>query len=231
MTVPAPFEGVAWTLSATTDLGVGLGDVEVTALFEAGRVAGGSGCNRYTGGYAVDGESLTIAPGLVTTMMACPEAQMAVERAFLGRLAQVTAFVVDGSRLTLVDAAGAGLLVFEHVPPERALAGDWEVTALRTADAVASPIAGSGLTLSFDGERLSGNTGCNRLDGRFTATGTRLELGPLATTRRACLDADLARQEQDFLAALAGTAAFSATRSQLTLLADDGTIRVTLARA
>ena len=39
-----------------------LPDVEVTALFEDGKVSGSDGCNNYSGAYTVDGTSLTVGP-------------------------------------------------------------------------------------------------------------------------------------------------------------------------
>jgi heat shock protein HslJ len=77
----------------------------------------------------------------------------------------------------------------------------------------------------------SGSAGCNNFNGGFTVDGQQLTFGPLATTRKACADPAIGQQETDYLAALASTRTFSSTSSMLTLLADDGTITVTLARA
>ena len=226
----ASLEGATWTLSADTDLGVPLDDVDVTALFTDGRVAGTSGCNRYTGGYTLDGDALTISPGMAATMMACPAPQMAVEQAYLAALAEVAAWSVDGTTLTLADTAGTALLVFEQIAGEDALAGDWTVTALRTANAVSSPLAGSELTLAFADGQATGSGGCNNIFGGFTVDGQQLTIGPMGATRMAC-EPPIMQQEKDYLAALDATRTFSSTSSMLTLLAEDGTITVTLVRA
>jgi hypothetical protein len=50
-----------------------------------GTVFGDSGCNRFTGGYKVKGDRITIGP-LASTMMACPQPQMDAEASFLFKL-------------------------------------------------------------------------------------------------------------------------------------------------
>lgn len=60
--------------------------VRQTITFDAeGRVYGDAGCNRFTGGYRVKGDRLTIGP-LATTLMACEPDVMAAEQTFLTRL-------------------------------------------------------------------------------------------------------------------------------------------------
>ena len=225
-----PLERVAWTLSAATDLGVDHSAVDVTARLAGGTISGRGGCNHYSGPYALDDHSLTIGPQLVSTMMACPDPAMAVEASYLRLLPTVDSFTIDGDTLTLTDATATPVLVFDHIPAESALAGSWSIVAVRTADAVASTLPGSQLTLTFDGGRASGHAGVNRFHGDYTAAGEHLTFGPLATTRMAAIDPAVGRQEHDLLAALAATATFSATRRQLALLATDGTITLTLVR-
>ncbi len=50
-----------------------------------GKVFGEAGCNRFTGGYTTDGQSITIGP-LATTLMMCSERVMNAETTFLVRL-------------------------------------------------------------------------------------------------------------------------------------------------
>ncbi|MCC5975657.1 MAG: META domain-containing protein [Rubellimicrobium sp.] len=79
-------------------------DAEVTMLFEAeGRVSGSSGCNRFFGGFALTGEGLGFDPNMAGTMMACEDATMELERAFLESLPLVTGFDIgtDGGLLLL----------------------------------------------------------------------------------------------------------------------------------
>jgi heat shock protein HslJ len=224
-------EGVTWTLSDKTDLGVPLGDVDVTARFLAGQVGGTSGCNQYRGTYVRNGDQLTIQPNVASTLIACPAPQSAVEAAYLKVLPTVATYAINDTTLTLSNAAGKVVLVYDHIAGEQILAGDWEVTALRIPNAISSPVPGSTLTMSFKDGQVSGSSGCNTYSGSYTVNGDQLTFGPMATTRKACADQAVSDQETAFLAALEATASFSGTKSAVTLLAADGTITFNLARA
>src|SRR5215218_4852926 len=62
--------------------------------------------------------------------------------------------------------------------------------------------AGPTLRLDAAEKRATGNGGCNQFFGGYTLSGESLRLGPLASTRRACADEALTRQETAFLRAL-----------------------------
>src|SRR3712207_3795710 len=55
------------------------------------------------------------------------------------------------------------------------------------------------LTFDVSQNRVSGHTGCNRLNGTVTVQGDHIAFGRLATTRMACVGASV---EQPFLAIL-----------------------------
>jgi heat shock protein HslJ len=80
--------------------------------------------------------------------------------------------------------------------------------------------------LLFDAtaNRVTGSSGCNRLTGPFTREGVSLRFGALASTRMACTDDRLGRQERDFLAALSATTRHGIARDTLTLLGDAGSL-------
>ena len=66
--------------------------VKQTITFDKnGTAYGDAGCNRFTGGYKVKGDRITIGP-LATTLMACPEPIMAAEATFLTRLNAAVAY-------------------------------------------------------------------------------------------------------------------------------------------
>ncbi len=80
----------------------------ITLRFSAddGRVSGNASCNRFNGGFSVDGENLRFAR-MVSTMMACPEPLMAQEREFLEILSGVHGFDIDANgSLALIGSAG-----------------------------------------------------------------------------------------------------------------------------
>lgn len=81
-------------------------DVRVWVRFEGeGKLTGHGGCNRFFGGFKLDGEQIEIGP-MGATRMACPEAVMDLESKFLAALQQSRSFVRDKIRLTLSDVDG-----------------------------------------------------------------------------------------------------------------------------
>jgi heat shock protein HslJ len=67
--------------------------------------------------------------------------------------------------------------------------------------------AGPDLTLEFDGDRVSGNGGCNSFGGQFSyepSTGA-IGVSGLLSTMRACIDGARNDVERAYLAALQGT--------------------------
>jgi copper homeostasis protein (lipoprotein) len=76
------------------------------------------------------------------------------------------------------------------------------------------------LLLDLEESSVTGSGGCNRLVGSFALAEDELRFGALATTRMACSEAVMER-EQDFLAALARVTAYGLEEDSLALLAGD----------
>jgi heat shock protein HslJ len=82
----------------------------VSAEFdEDGRLSGSDGCNRYTTTYEVEGDSISIAPEIATTLMACEEPALAsLSQQYFAALTAATTWAIDASgSLELRDDAGA----------------------------------------------------------------------------------------------------------------------------
>lgn len=77
------------------------------------RVSGSGGCNRFGGSFTVAAERLSLG-ALAATEMACPQG-MAQEAAFFQQLGRVARHHIDGERLTLQDAGGRTLAIFQAV--------------------------------------------------------------------------------------------------------------------
>ena len=78
------------------------------------------------------------------------------------------------------------------------------------------PLEGTQITLEFDGETLSGSSGCNSYSGGFTATATELLFTPLGGTEMACAEPIMA-QEAAFFVALGSEVTYLRSDTQLTL--------------
>jgi copper homeostasis protein (lipoprotein) len=78
------------------------------------RVAGVAGCNRFTGSYTLDGDTLLFSP-LAMTRMLCPPPLDAVEAAFAAAVERTAHWRVHGTLLELYDDARGSLAVLEAV--------------------------------------------------------------------------------------------------------------------
>ena len=78
---------------------------------------------------------------------------------------------------------------------------------------------GDPLTLHFaaDEPRVSGYGGCNQFSGPYAQNGASLRFGPLASTRRACVDPALNTRETAYFQALESTTRYSIEGRQLLL--------------
>ena len=92
--------GVVWQLTELEGEPVPEG-VTPTLEYDGTRISGSSGCNTYGGEASFDDGAVTIAPELMSTLMACEPPASDVEAAFLTVLPTVTGFEVDGDTLSL----------------------------------------------------------------------------------------------------------------------------------
>ena len=102
---PDTLAGSNWTFVSIG--GVAVAKDRPTALqFDGTRLSGSAGCNRFSGGYSVDGGTLKAAP-LMATEMACPGAGMTQEAAFFKLMVSpVSLTFADDGTLILTGSAG-----------------------------------------------------------------------------------------------------------------------------
>lgn len=111
-----PLVDSSWKLVAWGDSTVLPAEVEITAQFSEGQIAGNAGVNAYSGAYAVDGKGFTTGE-IARTLMAGPEPAMQAEDTYLSLLGRVRSFDLTGDMLMLKDANDSALLQFERVNP------------------------------------------------------------------------------------------------------------------
>jgi heat shock protein HslJ len=101
----ASLAGTHWRLVSVGSVAADLSRREPFILLDAdGRLSGGTGCNRFAGGYVVDGGYLSFGQ-VATTRMYCAGV-WEQERAILAALPQVTRWQVSGDRLELAGDSG-----------------------------------------------------------------------------------------------------------------------------
>jgi heat shock protein HslJ len=229
-----PLAGTSWTL-ATLSGEAPLADTEVTVNFgEDGQLAGSDGCNRFSTSYAVDGDTIAIAPNGVSTMMACPQPVMEQATAFTAALESAATYAVDGTSLALVDESGVTVATFDAVSSD--LAGSsWNVTNYNNGrEAVVGVLEDTTPTVMFgESGQISGSGGCNNFSGGYTSDGAgSIEIGPLAATMMACMDPEgVMDQEMQYLAALQAATTYRVEGSTLELRDADGALQVLAVRA
>ena len=179
---------------------------------EGTQVSGNAGCNtfRTTGVFKTD--TFQLRP-LATTRKACSETVMQAESRYLKVLGSARSFVRQGNRLIL--STGTERAVFMYgTEAQRRLLTEWRF------------VGGEGrepLTVRFSKDgRISGYSGCNTYTGQYDVMEDALSVGPLASTRRACLSAALQTQEQGFLQDLQAVRSFSVAGTQLMLVTQAG---------
>jgi len=85
-------------------------------------------------------------------------------------------------------------------------------------------VAGTTVTLRFDGLRALGTDGCNRYTAPYTASGGALKVGPSATSTRMACPQERMDQAGAFLGALTPANAYRVESGQLQLMADGAAV-------
>jgi heat shock protein HslJ len=95
-------EGTEWVLARMSREETVMDGAEVTLAFIDGRITGKSACNRYSADIEEGDNAGDIKIGQsMSTMMACPDELMKVEREYLDVLSQVTSFSFHAGSLAL----------------------------------------------------------------------------------------------------------------------------------
>jgi heat shock protein HslJ len=207
----APPEGITWLLTqqavdgTLADLPA---DILVSMRLEGGAAGGSGGCNSWFASYTIDGDAIAFTE-IGSTLIACEEPANTVERTFFGNLEAAATFTADEASLSVADADGTTILVFEADDPGTVV-GSWVATGINMAGGVVSSATTSEVTATFaeDGT-LNGSDGCNTYNATYTVDGPAIAIGPLATTRMACPSDDLQPQSQAYAEALAAAVVWS----------------------
>jgi len=223
-------EGPMWVLDQkASNLEVIAPQYVVTATFDNGTLSGSSGCNRYNTTYTARGSRLRVSPQISSTLIACGQDASNVESSYIARLPTARSFSISGNRLTVRTSTRGADLVY-RVLSARALRGDWLVTSYFRPGAVVSVTAGTKITANFTPKEISGNAGCNDYSGPYKTDETKIRIGPVTSTLRACAEAAVTQQESEYLAALDTVRTFGVDANGVTLFRADGGIAVTMAR-
>ncbi|MGE5602471.1 MAG: META domain-containing protein, partial [Nitrososphaerales archaeon] len=231
---PPGLEGVRWVLVSFKDaqgkVASAIPGADAYAEFANGKVAGSTGCNRYTAPYEATGNSLKVGQ-TATTMMACAMPVMDQEAAYLANLQAAATYKIEADQLSIADATAAVVLTYKAEKPA-GLVGSWLMTAYNNGKGgFQSAMTGVEVTAVFDDKgQVSGNAGCNSYNAPYTVDSDKIKIGPAVTTRKAC-EAAIMAQETAYLNALTKAATYKVEGTKLTLRDADGAAMAGYAQA
>ena len=103
-----------------------------------------------------------------------------------------------------------------------ALEGEsWILTQMLTAGGQ-TEIVEVGVSASFDGTTISGNSGCNSYSASYEATGAQISFGPIAGTAMACGEPE-GSTEARYLQLLEGVGSYEVSGRSMSMNDADGT--------
>lgn len=198
-----------------------------------GRVYGNSGCNQMMGAFTFSAPNHLELGDMASTMRACPN--MDTERQVLEALASVKSLKCSGKTLVLYGADKEPVMLLQkrfEVVPLSSLKGDWRVVSLYGAALPEGMETVPALNFDVTANRVTGNSGCNRLSGAINHDGAdenSISFGNVASTRMACPDMDT---ENQVLSALNSVRSYGLLdNGRLALMSEGGTIVLELERS
>ena len=197
----------------------------VRLAFADGAISVSAGCNTMGGKVTFDGARMTIADGLASTEMACPEELMAQDAWLAAVLMAGAVITVRDDRLTLVGSGTTIAMqdVQTAVPDAPLVMTEWVLDTVVEGDAASSVPADVLATLAFGSgvPQVFVDTGCNTGSGDVDYDATTMTFGPLALTNRACADPSAAAAEAAVTTVLQGQVAYVLEGRQLTVTKGD----------
>ncbi len=210
--------------------------VVITATFSSteAQMNGEGGCNNYFAGYeSTDEGGLSISPNAGMTMMACEQALMDAESAYMAALASVSAWAInENGNLELTYSSGQPYeekLIY--VPGETPLTGPtWQLVSYGDPENLTELEENTSVTAVFLPETdttgtVSGNSTCNNYSGGYTLDGSNISFGPTAGTMMMCISG--MEQESAYLAALQSAQTYEIAGANMQIVYDGGVLNYT----
>jgi len=183
-----------------------------------GRLIADAGCNTMQAQVSTGDGKLTLKEPPSMTAMGCPGGRDALDSWLSNLLQSKPTWKLDGNTLT-VASAGTTIALTDRkiVEPDAAIDGTkWTLNGVIDYDAVGHQQGAEKAWITFNGDRVTGFTGCNELNGKVARAGNTITFGELATTRRACAEAEGA-MEKALVNGLKGRMTYTIDAGNLTL--------------
>lgn len=191
-----------------------------TLFFDEENFSISAGCNTLFGAVSIQ-ENTLIFSMIATTLIACPEAEGYRERELATILEGTTlTYEVIGNKARLFNSSAE--IALSLIRPDNAdLVNLWELTSVRTKNAISTSILdeGTGITFTADGT-VEIITACNGGGGKYSVRGSSISFEEIAFTEKGC-EQERMIQEQEYTQALSQINSYSILRKTLSLLKDD----------
>jgi heat shock protein HslJ len=192
-------------------------------FMDDGRLTAYAGCNSMGADkVSTSGGKLTIG-GLAITDLGCDAPRHAQDDWLAKLLQDKPTWKLAGDKLDVSTASTTISLVDrEKAEPDLALDGTkWSVETVIEGEVASHSMGSEKAYLTISGERVTGSTGCNEVQGIVARTGDKLTFGELRTTLRACTG-DAATLEKAVLGVLKGEVSYTIDSNRLKLRSPNG---------
>jgi heat shock protein HslJ len=176
-----------------------------TLGFQVERFVGFGGCDYFLGAYTAKEDGNLDIQQPASTTGGCLNEPKAIDQqgTYMSALASTVRYEEQDGKLVLYTTGDQPVLTFaplESAPLEGTV---WDLSFTYDSKLAIWTPALPGVTAVFDGQKLSGNAGCNDYNATYTLDNGRLKLGPIAVTQKACATPEgVMEQEQAYLALL-----------------------------
>ncbi len=192
-------------------------NANITINFADNKINGNSGVNSYFGGYKIKNNSILTA-NAATTLMAGPEELMKIEQRFLEILQNSPRITYSNTALSLKNKNGE-IWIFEKLDlKEKLLDTKWKLSEMGQ-----TKLPEKEITISFDKNKVNGNSGVNNYFGSYEIKNDSIKIGPVGSTRMAGPE-NLMKIEFEYLKLLQDSKTIEFNNNFLILTTNDGKI-------
>ncbi len=201
-----------WMLSAINGRKVANSRVFLYIDTKEKRFSGSDGCNGYGGGFTFNERSRIISlSDAISTLKACADRGVMQLANEYGKALQLKSFTTKVSNHTLT-LSRKGKVILEFIPapltggtPGKGNSSDiwnfiakhqWRLIQMNGNTQDQSPAF---IDFNVPENKVSGNAGCNRFFGSYTAKDQSISFSQMGSTRMACTDPQRNKTEQEFL--------------------------------
>lgn len=192
-------------------------NANITINFADNKINGNSGVNSYFGGYKIKNNSILTA-NAATTLMAGPEELMKIEQRFLEILQNSPRITYSNTTLSLRNKNGE-IWIFEKLDlKEKLLDTKWKLSEMGQ-----TKLPEKEITISFDKNKVNGNSGVNNYFGSYEIKNNSIKIGPVGSTRMAGPE-NLMKIEFEYLKLLQDSKTIEFNNNLLILTTSDGKV-------